>query len=74
MATEQSVTWDMETDFLQACNCEVNCLCVLCRFHFSFGLEPPDLVTAEECRLSVGELTFSWPGKIGLVSKVRYGN
>jgi hypothetical protein len=33
-----------------------------------------EVVSARECRASVGELTFSWPNKGGFVTQVVYGN
>jgi len=33
-----------------------------------------EVVSARECRASVGELNFSWPNKGGFVTQVAYGN
>ena len=33
-----------------------------------------EVVSARECRASVGELNFSWPNKGGFVTQIKYGN
>ena len=33
-----------------------------------------EVVSARECRASVGELNFSWPNKGGFVTQVSYSN
>ena len=39
-----------------------------------FLFKGADVVSAKECRASVGPLNFSWPDKAGFVTKVSYGN
>lgn len=39
-----------------------------------FLFKGADVVSAKECRASVGELNFSWPNKAGFVSQVQYAN
>ena len=39
-----------------------------------FIFKEADVVSAKECKSSVGELSFSWPDKAGFVSKIKYGN
>jgi hypothetical protein len=39
-----------------------------------FIFKGADVVSARECRASVGELDFSWPNKAGFVTQLRYGN
>ena len=39
-----------------------------------FIFKGADVVSAKECHVSVGELTFSYPGKAGFVTQVKYGN
>jgi hypothetical protein len=39
-----------------------------------FIFKGADVVSAKECRASVGELDFSWPNKAGFVTQVQYGN
>lgn len=39
-----------------------------------FLFKGADVVSAKECRASVGELSFSWPDKNGFVTQVKYGN
>jgi hypothetical protein len=33
-----------------------------------------EVVSAKECRASLGELNFSWPNKAGFVTQIQYGN
>lgn len=39
-----------------------------------FVFEQAECVAAKECQASVGGLSFSWPGKAGFVTQVKYGN
>ena len=39
-----------------------------------FIFKGADVVSAKECRVSVGELNFSYPNKAGFVTQVQYGN
>ena len=39
-----------------------------------FIFKDADVVSAKECKSSVGELSFSWPNKAGFVTKITYGN
>ena len=39
-----------------------------------FIFKGADVVSAKECKASVGELKFSYPGKSGFVTKIHYGN
>ena len=39
-----------------------------------FLFKGADVVSAPECRASVGDLNFSWPNKAGFVTQVTYGN
>ena len=39
-----------------------------------FLFKGADVVSAKECRASIGELNFSWPDKAGFVTQVKYGN
>jgi hypothetical protein len=39
-----------------------------------FVFQKADCVSAEEMRVSAGELKFSWPKKAGFVAQVKYGN
>ena len=39
-----------------------------------FLFKGADVVSATECRVSIGDLNFSYPGKAGFVTKVTYGN
>jgi len=39
-----------------------------------FLFKVADVVSAKECRSSVGGLSFSWPDKAGFVTQVKYGN
>jgi hypothetical protein len=39
-----------------------------------FLFKGAEVVSAKECRASVGELDFSWPNKAGFVTRVQYGN
>jgi hypothetical protein len=39
-----------------------------------FIFKSAEVVSAKECRASIGGLTFSWPDKSGFVSQIRYGN
>lgn len=39
-----------------------------------FLFKGADVVSARECRASIGELNFSWPDKSGFVTQVTYSN
>ena len=39
-----------------------------------FIFKSAEVVSAKECKASVGELNFSYPNKNGFVTKVKYGN
>ena len=39
-----------------------------------FIFKSAEVVSAKECRVSIGELNFSWPDKAGFVSQIKYGN
>ena len=39
-----------------------------------FLFKNADVVSARECRASIGELNFSYPNKAGFVTQVNYGN
>lgn len=39
-----------------------------------FVFKGAEVVSAKECRVSVGELNFSYPEKCGFVTQVKYGN
>jgi hypothetical protein len=39
-----------------------------------FIFKDAECVSAKECRVSAGELNFSWPDKAGFVTKIKYGN
>jgi hypothetical protein len=39
-----------------------------------FVFQKAECVSADEMRVSAGELKFAWPKKAGFVSKVKYGN
>jgi hypothetical protein len=39
-----------------------------------FVFKEAECVSAKECRVSAGELNFSWPDKAGFVTKIKYGN
>jgi hypothetical protein len=39
-----------------------------------FIFKEAECVSAEEMRVNVGDLVFSWPGKAGFVTQVKYGN
>jgi hypothetical protein len=39
-----------------------------------FVFQKADCVSADEMRVSAGELKFSWPKKAGFVAQVKYGN
>jgi hypothetical protein len=39
-----------------------------------FLFKGADVVSAKECRATVGDLNFSWPDKAGFVTTVKYGN
>ena len=39
-----------------------------------FLFKGADVVSATECRVSIGDLNFSYPGKAGFVTKGTYGN
>jgi hypothetical protein len=39
-----------------------------------FIFKEAECVSAEEMRVKVGELSFSWPGKAGFVTQVNYSN
>jgi hypothetical protein len=39
-----------------------------------FLFKGADVVSAKECKSSVGGLSFSWPDKAGFVTQVKYGN
>jgi hypothetical protein len=39
-----------------------------------FIFKGAEVVSAKECRASVGEVDFSWPNKAGFVTQIQYGN
>ena len=39
-----------------------------------FIFKSAEVVSAKECRVSIGEFNFSWPDKAGFVSQIKYGN
>ena len=39
-----------------------------------FIFKGAEVVSAKECRASLGELNFSWPNKAGFVTQIQYGN
>ena len=39
-----------------------------------FLFKNAEVVSARECRASVGDLNFSYPNKAGFVTQVNYGN
>ena len=39
-----------------------------------FIFKDAECVSAKECRVSAGELNFSWPNKAGFVTKIKYAN
>lgn len=39
-----------------------------------FIFKEADVVSAKECKSSVGEVSFSWPNKAGFVTQIKYGN
>jgi hypothetical protein len=39
-----------------------------------FVFKAAECVSAKECRISAGELNFSWPNKAAFVTKIKYGN
>jgi hypothetical protein len=39
-----------------------------------FIFKEAECVSAQEMKVAVGELNFSWPGKAGFVTQVKYGN
>jgi hypothetical protein len=39
-----------------------------------FIFKDAECVSAEEMRVSIGELNYSWPKKAGFVTKIKYAN
>jgi hypothetical protein len=39
-----------------------------------FIFKEAECVSAKECRVSAGELNFSWPNRAAFVTKIKYGN
>jgi hypothetical protein len=39
-----------------------------------FIFKDAECVSAKECRVTAGELNFSWPNKAGFVTKIKYAN